>query len=461
MKACHLTTLLVCIVLVSCSSTDEVSTNCIAPIEWDSLPSFNFPLDVIYEGPVITDGDFPPLNHGFSHIGWRSLSEDIAPTLAVDHRALVWTGLVNADGEGTNQPWKAIRSPWGNNLSVLESSWEKRAGFYARFFEDSSAVPNVDLVVMDVESHYEKVDDILDVRNSLQKMGQEVTSSTLPKNVLQLSDDGFVESYRREMTNLYRAPISLAERMNLPGRTSSYSDVPIRRTWHEIDDYSWREWTSNPSLHSYLTTNVEGDLVTRTEFYDSLEFLSPSAYFFYKYSRGANDAGRYLAYLLFQVEVNRAWSEKDIYLFAWLRFSRQQDYGDPIDKSMAESVAIFPFMAGAKGLWMWDDGKYRQPTCKYERAPYSHFVLALHRLSEYAHFFDDPDVYVSEHNPRDLFVTREPIWRGIVKDDKMLIAAQNPYARPGQKSTVQIEYQHVNESVELTGREVSLVEIEL
>ena len=54
-----------------------------------------------------------------------------------------------------------------------------------------------------------------------------------------------------------------------------------------------------------------------------------------------------------------------------------------------------------------------------------------------------------------------PVWRGVVKNNSILIAAQNPYATDNQKTTMTVRYQNWQHQIELTGRQVYLCQFDL
>src|SRR5690606_13618002 len=154
---------------------------------------------------------------------------------------------------------------------------------------------------------------------------------------------------------------------------SSYSDVPVRGTWLNITANSWQDWTTNPARTHYLLQNDAGRV--GGSFYEKLDFLTPSPYYYCEYS---NPLGKeYLSYLLFQVEVNRAWSNKPKVPFVWMRYHDSFNPGAPqLSGLVAEATAIFPFMAGAKGLWLWENNSF-ESTRQENYAAYEHFIYGL------------------------------------------------------------------------------------
>ena len=79
------------------------------------------------------------------------------------------------------------------------------------------------------------------------------------------------------------------------------------------------------------------------------DVIAPSIYNFYDID--LTEIGRqYLAYNLFMIESNQAWSSKGQLVYCWLNYTTAPV---AIKPWMAEATAIFPFMAGAIGLYPW------------------------------------------------------------------------------------------------------------
>ena len=96
-------------------------------INWLQFPEFDLPFTIVYHGDIPSDSLFHQLNHGFSHIFGPDL--DYKDTLMPDQRAYTWTGVAGADNwaEATNQPWRMIKSPWGNDIEGYRIKWYKQA----------------------------------------------------------------------------------------------------------------------------------------------------------------------------------------------------------------------------------------------------------------------------------------------------------------------------------------------
>jgi hypothetical protein len=190
-------------------------------------------------------------------------------------------------------------------------------------------------------------------------------------------------------------------------------------------------------------------------FYNQLNFLTPSCYYYYDYS--TSPFGKdYLAYILFVIEANRAWSDKPIIPFIWLRYHDAFNPTIPFVPSfVAEATAIFPFFSGAKGLWLWEAPVENTRQDNY--STYEYFIAALHRLSQFKSFFEGNYELVIPQPAVESAKTKSAIWRGSIKGNEILIAAQNPYATSDTQVTeLKLTYQNWQKTITLKGREVFL-----
>jgi hypothetical protein len=403
-------------------------------IEWDKFPEFSLPFKIIYNGPRFGDTQSQPLKHGFSHLA--SFSGEEPGSLTWKQRAVLWYGVATSSG---NQPWadNVLRSPWGNDTTAYRNYWDNFA----------NNLTDVDLVCLDIERMQREDRDILALKNNNQ----------IPQNYRNLSDQEFLTTYKRDMRWWYAEAIKRLRAKGVTASITSYSDVPVRNTWLNITANSWQDWISNPARTHYLTQDNEGKI--GGSFFNSLDFQSPSPYYYYGYN---NPIGKdYLTYLLFNIEANAAWSDKPVIPFVWMRIHDSYDPATPfIDAFQAEATAIFPFFSGAKGLWLWENPFF--PGNRQENyAPYEHFINGLYRLSEFKDMFEGPYELVIPQSARDLMERQSPVWRGVVKGDKILIAAQNPYAADNASTSVPVNYKNWSRIVTLKGKEVFLCEFEL
>lgn len=417
-------------------------------IEWKKFPEFSLPFKIIYNGPRFKDTESLPLKHGFSHLSVFSGSE--AASLPVKNRAILWYGVATM---GANQPWSelGLESPWGNDTTAYYRYWDGQLKGLANVFEDSRSLPypRADILCMDIERIQELDRDILALKRD----------SRIPESYRSLTDAQFLNTYKRDIKWWYTEAARYTRSLGLPqtSKITSYSDVPVRGTWLNVPSNSWQDWTTNKERTHYLFQDEQGNI--GGPFNAQMDILTPSAYYFYPYD---NPLGKdYLSYLLFQIEVNKAWSDKDIIPFVWLRFHNSFDpQMNFIPPFMAEATAIFPFMSGAKGLWLWENSFFER-TQQQNYATYEHFINGLYRLSRFADMFEGNYELVIPQSARDHMVQRNPIWRGVVKDGKILIAAQNPYATETSTTQVRLVYKNWNRTIELTGRDVFLCKFDL
>lgn len=416
-------------------------------IEWTKFPEFTFPFKIVYEGPRFNDENSSPLKHGFSHLAKFSGAE--FNTLPVGNRATTWYHIVTE--VQPSQPWadKEIKSPWDNDRELYKQTWNNQINTLANTFANSfgRGVPNFSLIGLDIESVFDTDREILNTKNS-SKIAQKYKSYT---------DIQYVEQYKREIQKLYASPLLHLKSKSLPSITKigSYSDVLVRgsfNNWLGLKVFSWKDWTTDttPLLHvmkDTLTNQVGG------VFYNNLDFLTPSCYYFYNYE---DPLGKdYLAYILFVIEANRYWSNKDIIPYIWLRYHNAFNPSTPfVPKFVAEATAIMPFFSGAKGLWLWD-GPVENDAYNY--ATYEYFIGGLYRLSKFKQFFEGNYELVIPQPAIENAKSQTPIWRGVVKESEILIAAQNPYATTdNQTTTITVKYQNWQKEITLTGREVFL-----
>ena len=416
-------------------------------IEWDKFPEFTLPFAITYSGPRFDDVNGSPLRHGFSHID-RLNDTEFGTTVQARQRAIIYYGLAT----GLNQPWETIESPWANDLSAYRAKWNQWLSDLAGGSKnaDGKYIIQAGRLTIDVERIAESDTRILRLKQD----------TRVPEIYRNLPDADFIAAYKRAIRNLYAESLRyLRQNADLTTLTvSSYADTPILNTYLNVPGNTWADWTTNLNRVNYLVKDSTGQMIGGP-FYSQLDVLSPSAYYYYDYPNPlAND---YLAYLLFQVEANRAWSTKPVVPWVWLRYhNSSQYYPNFIQPFMAEATAIFPFFSGAAGLWLWDEPNSGQGRTDVFAA-YEHFTHGLYRLSRFADMFQGQYELVIETPARDLMDRQLPVWRGVVKAGQILIAAQNPYAGEGQKTSLTVRYKAWQQTIELTGREVYLCRFEM
>jgi hypothetical protein len=202
-------------------------------------------------------------------------------------------------------------------------------------------------------------------------------------------------------------------------------------------------------LVDYLVTDSSG--IMNSNFYRKHDVLAPSIYNFYNVD-SISEGRKYLAYNLFVIEVNQNWSTKELLVYCWLNYHPSSSNMEAIKPWMSEATAIFPFMGGAEGLYVWDPASYDT---------YEYFIYGLYRLSLYSDMFDGNQSYVKPEPAYYSFINESPIWRGVVNNDKILIAAQNPYASPNKITRIKVSYNNWEETIALKGNETFLCQFEL
>ncbi|MEZ4905157.1 MAG: T9SS type A sorting domain-containing protein [Spirosomataceae bacterium] len=416
-------------------------------IEWEKFPNFSLPFTLVYEGLRFGDTQSQPLKHGFSHLA--SLSGNESNTLPVGQRAITWYHVAT---DANTQPWadRTLKSPWANDLDQYRATWDTQLRNLADNFAETQGknTPAYDLIALDIERIHDTDREILGIKNN----------SRVPANYRNLSDAAFVERYKRDLQRLYAAPIDFARtRVTSSTKWGSYSDAPVRGSftnWLSLSTIPWKDWTTDPNfllhvMRDTLTTKVGG------AFYNQLSVLTPSCYYYYDYN--TSPLGKdYLAYLLFVIEANRAWSEKPVIPYIWLRYHDAFNPTVPfVPNFIAEATAIFPFFSGAKGLWLWEAPFDNSRQENY--ATYEYFIAALYRLSQFKSFFEGNYELIIPRPGIEYATTKTPIWRGVVKGSEILIAAQNPYSTSDtQETQVSLSYQSFQKTITLKGREVFL-----
>ena len=423
-------------------------------IEWSKFPDFKLPFTIVYGGPRMGDVQGQPLRHGFSHI---STVQDVefGSVVQPKQRAIEWSGFAF----GLNQPWETAETPWNNDLNAYRAKWDG-------FMRDVSGnqrnatgkyVLQTDILMVDLERIRETDAQILRLK----------TDPTTPTAYRTLPDASFLLRYKKDMTALYAEGLRyVRERSDLSNtRLSTYSDSPILNTFVNVVGNSWSDWSTNPARVHYLLKDTTAFARVGGPFLERLDYVSPSAYYYNDYPSAL--APDYLAYMLFQFEANRAWTDKPVMPFVWMRYHDCcGNYPGFIRPEMAEATAIFPFFSGAKGLWLWEvpgfdnakSGNYR-PNDVY--TAYESFIHGLYRLSRFSDMFEGNYELVIPKPARDLMEAREPVWRGVVKGQNILIAAQNPYAGNDQLTTITVRHKNFSRNITLTGRQTYLCQFNL
>ena len=415
-------------------------------INWKQFPEFTLPFKIIYTGPRFKDSLQLPLKHGFSHLA-NFTPADV--NLPQKNRAILWGGTASLQG----QPWYEIESPWANDLQKYQEKWKREMREMADMFTDTQgkAMPNLDILMLDVEREIPTDAAIRFLK----------ADTTLPIQYRKLSDIDFTERYKKDLAKIYAEPIKYLKNNGIPITTqfASYSDAPIKNVEFLLN-YTWQEWqTSDKVLNYYMIDSVSKKV--GGQFYNQNNFLAPSAYFCYEY--GLIKEYPNIAYQLFQVEANRARSNKDIMLFEWLSYNKCQinsnyGYNQPIKKYLIEAQAIMPFFSGAKSIWLWEN-PINPDNLNYSR--YEIYVNSLYRLSQFKDFFIGNYRLIIPKSAYQHFQDRDPIWRGVLKGSEMLIVAINEFANDNEITDLEVSYGGWSQKIQLKGKETFLCKFTL
>jgi hypothetical protein len=415
-------------------------------INWKQFPTFTLPFRIVYTGPRFNDSLQLPLKYGFSHLA-NFTPADI--DLPQKNRAILWGGVASIVG----QPWYEIESPWNNDLKKYREKWESDMRGMAGIFRDTQGktMPNLDILMLDIEREIPSDAGIRFLK----------ADTTLPMQYRKLSDLDFTERYKKDLAKLYAEPIKYLKTNGIPNATNfaSYSDAPIKNSEFPLN-YTSQEWqTSDKVLNYYMIDSVSKKV--GGEFYNQNTFLAPSAYFCYEYSLLKDYPN--VAYQLFQVESNIQRSEKDIMLFEWLSYNKCQansnyGYDKNIKKHLIEAQAIFPFFSGAKGVWLWEN-PITPDSLNY--SVYETYINSLYRLSQFNDFFTGKYRLIIPKSAYQHFQDKDPIWRGVVKGNEILIAAINEFANENETTELTVNYGGWSEKIQLKGKETFLCKYSL
>jgi hypothetical protein len=397
-----------------------------------------FPKSIIYSGCKLDVNPKTLLNSGFSYIDVESVTH---PELIPNSKKFVlWTGIAYED---RNSPWVTEKSPFNNNLTNYKNAWQQRLDYYNKKYDLTSEKVKAGIIMLDIESN---------------KNNKELNELIQTKSSSQLE----IEDYKDAMAELYNMPLNLVKMQNNNYNLhSSYGDVPVERIWWEIQDKTWEYWITNPEILNYITHKVDNGQVNETNFSKSLDFYSISAYYFYSNKfRDSQLTGKYLAYMLFQLEVNKRWSSKQIYLFQSFRYQGDKELNTFIDGNMVRNSVIFSFLDGVDGIILYDDFKNESVPAEY-LSLFEIYKESISLISKYKSYFNGNAIYFRPDNPRDLFSNNILVVRGLIKNGKLLLAATDPFQDKNTSKTITIEYQGKKIRINLHGNDTYLGEINL
>jgi hypothetical protein len=252
-----------------------------------NIPS-TLPFTIVYGGVQVRNGLELLSNGGFSHLSQGTLPKEQRSSIPSAARAILWTGVAQGDRDS---PWAVEKSPWGNKLAEFEPRWTRRLSGYSQSYAESDPAPAADFIVLDIES---------------ERNGREIEKLRLEKGAIpefsSLTSSQFSARYKKDMLELSASDVYFLKQRTLPitTRYSSYGDVPIARNWYGIPKRTWKEWQIDPGATNFMGDQPPGII---NPFASELNVNTPSAYYFFP-------TGQNLAYLLFQIEANKARSQK-------------------------------------------------------------------------------------------------------------------------------------------------------
>lgn len=82
----------------------------------------------------------------------------------------------------------------------------------------------------------------------------------------------------------------------------------------------------------------------------------------------------------------------------------------------------------------------------------------LYRISKYKFYFIGDHTLIIPKSAKDHFIDKDPIWRGVVKNNKILIVAQNPYAIDSTETDITFSYKDWKMQTTLKGKMILLNE---
>lgn len=406
-------------------------------INWEQFGDINLPFTMVYGGPHFDTNINKTFRHGFTHLSDFNTFAFIAPS----QRALIYYGVAFPN---QNQPWELFRSPWGNNELIYDQKWQQDHRQFASGLRENTGLIETDIMMFDIERQWRTDFDILQLKSN----------PNISATYSSLSNEQFLATYKKDLREWYTKPLSKFRELGYSSSTkvSSYSDSPIWNVFSNISGFSWNDWQNSPTPLNYLLQNEQGTV--GGSFEQELDFMAPSAYYYFDYPHPF--AGEYLSYLLFQVEANKARTNKEVIPFVWLRYSFTPEIQNRFIRPwMAEATAIFPFFSGADGLWLWENPFNFVNDENF--STYEYFLKGLKRLSEYQTMFTGDYELVIEESARDLNESKKPVWRGVVKDNSFLVAAHNPFAKDENEVTnILVNYKGYTKTVQVKGYETAL-----
>jgi hypothetical protein len=414
-----------------------------AGINWAQFPEFTLPFKVVYGGPVNFSNPYLMFRRGFTHVSNPHSFNNID----TKNRAYM---IYNVSAADPLPPFHTEKNPWGNDLKILEKYWDEQIRFALSATQANQKI-DADLFLIDVERQIKSDEGILELKKS----------NNTPNSIKNLSDADFIAAYKKALQELYAYAFNyyISKAVDkTKTKNSAYGDPPIFNTFINIQGKTWPKWKTDANGINFLTLDFAKKTVGGP-YYNLQNFISPSAYFYFDYPHPF--AGEYLSYLLFQIESNRVWSNKDQMVFLWQKYSYTPEFvKTEIKPFMAESMGIFSFMAGAKGVWLWEDPSVNKDSDNYSN--YEYFTKGLYRLSKFSAIINADYTRLEPISGREYNENKLPIWRGLKVGNNVLIAAHNPWAKSDQEIVnVQVKIDNKVKLIPLKGFETHLCQYSL
>lgn len=401
----------------------------------------NFPKKIVYDGPQL------PLNIdeynrlGFSYVSVYSLVN--SREVPNSKKYILWTGVAF---DYPNSNWSKSLTPFGNNLNEYEKTWNTNLKSFHEKYSNPKDKSKYGMIVLDIEA---------------KKTADQLKQSPPYQKGRTRSAKEAIADYKIAMADLYNKPLEYAKKKHDNYMLwSSFGDVPIELTWWGIPLTSWSKWTTNPTLLNYTTHKLINGKPYETDFFENLDFLSVSSYYIYNpLFSNKQWASQYLAYMLFQIESNMEWTKKPIYVYHWFKYQGQKERGTLISEDMVKNSVIFAFMSGAEGMVLYDDSRKVTNDKNYHNLIKT-FIESISLLNKYNDYFTNGNVsFYRPDTPTNLFINHRPVIRGIKKNNKLLLAVTNPFARKDEITNLSINFEGKLISIRLKGNETYLNEI--
>lgn len=136
---------------------------------------------------------------------------------------------------------------------------------------------------------------------------------------------------------------------------------------------------------------------------------------------------------------------------ATLRPGNQETWGEaaklgsrPVSPYMAESAAIYAFMSGLRGIFLWDANRPAGPAGQGAPATFGdveYIIKGMHRLSAFNKLFDGKYYFIRPNRCFPIGDKDHPIIRGIVNGQYLLLAMTNSYLDLDESQKISVWYE--------------------